>query len=150
MKRLCIIPCGAKKIWDIHPELGPIQAKDVYKSTFHHFCQEYANTFFSDWVILSAKHGFLFPEDYVAENYNLSFDHKSEEIIRIEQLKKQINNRKLNEFDEIILLAGKKHKKIVTQLFEEDKLVYPLHDCKGIGYMNQKLKKAIEARKEIL
>jgi hypothetical protein len=35
MKRLCIIPCGAKKIWDVDPGIGPSAAKDVYLSPFH-------------------------------------------------------------------------------------------------------------------
>ncbi|MGT4652759.1 DUF6884 domain-containing protein, partial [Bacillus cereus] len=32
MKRVCIIPCGAKKIWDVHPEAGSQPANLVYLS----------------------------------------------------------------------------------------------------------------------
>lgn len=45
MKRLCIIPCGAKKIWDVDPSIGPSAAKDVYLSPFHRACGAYAQTF---------------------------------------------------------------------------------------------------------
>ena len=58
MRRLCIIPCGKKKIWDKYPDYGPMEAKDVYISPFGKACQAYATMFFENWVILSAKHGF--------------------------------------------------------------------------------------------
>lgn len=58
-------------------------------------------------------------------------------------------NKKLLDFDEIILLAGKKHKKVVTKLYPEEIISYPLEGCKGIGYMLQKLKCAVENHTEI-
>lgn len=67
MRRLCIIPCGKKKIWDKYPDYGPMEAKDVYISPFGKACQAYATMFFENWVILSAKHGFLRPNDIVLE-----------------------------------------------------------------------------------
>lgn len=90
MRRLCIIPCGKKKIWDKYPDYGPMEAKDVYISPFGKACQVYATMFFENWVILSAKHGFLRPNDIVLENYDLAFDSKSDEIISMEQLKQQL------------------------------------------------------------
>ena len=63
--------------------------------------------FFENWVILSAKHGFLRPNDIVLENYDLAFDSKSDEVISIEQLQKQLVDKSLLQFDEIVLLAGK-------------------------------------------
>ncbi|HDR7795626.1 TPA: hypothetical protein QCY19_004311 [Bacillus luti] len=149
MKRLCIIPCGKKKIWDKHPDYGPLDAKDVYISPFGKACQAYATEFFEDWVILSAKHGFLRPDDIVQENYDLAFDSKSDEVISIEQLKHQMIAKNLYEFDEIVLLVGKKHKKVVTTLYPEEIITYPLEGCKGIGYMLQRLKQAVEAKKEL-
>ncbi len=63
--------------------------------------------FFENWVILSAKHGFLRPNDIVLENYDLAFDSKSDKVISIEQLQKQMVDKSLLQFDEIVLLAGK-------------------------------------------
>ena len=77
MKRICIIPCGKKKIWDKHSDYAPMEAKDVYISPFGKACQAYATMFFENWVILSAKHGFLRPNDIVLENYDLAFDSKA-------------------------------------------------------------------------
>ncbi|AJQ59523.1 hypothetical protein CON48_13295 [Bacillus thuringiensis] len=149
MKRLCIIPCGKKKIWDKHSNYGPMEAKDVYISPFGKACQAYATMFFENWVILSAKHGFLRPNDIVLENYDLAFDSKSDEVISIEQLQKQMVDKSLLQFDEIVLLAGKKHKKVVTKLYPEEMITYPLEGCKGIGYMLQRLIEAVKEGEEI-
>ena len=149
MKRLCIIPCGKKKIWDKHSNYGPMEAKDVYISPFGKACQAYATMFFENWVILSAKHGFLRPSDIVLENYDLAFDSKSDEVISIEQLQKQMVDKSLLQFDEIVLLAGKKHKKVVTKLYPEEMITYPLEGCKGIGYMLQRLIEAVKEGEEI-
>ncbi|MEK4413123.1 DUF6884 domain-containing protein [Bacillus sp. FSL K6-0268] len=149
MKRLCIIPCGKKKIWDKHSNYGPMEAKDVYISPFGKACQAYTTMFFENWVILSAKHGFLRPNDIVLENYDLAFDSKSDEVISIEQLQKQMVDKSLLQFDEIVLLAGKKHKKVVTKLYPEEMITYPLEGCKGIGYMLQRLIEAVKEGEEI-
>ncbi|AFQ14542.1 hypothetical protein P9Y62_29255 [Bacillus thuringiensis] len=149
MKRLCIIPCGKKKIWDKHSNYGPMEAKDVYISPFGKACQAYATMFFENWVILSAKHGFLRPNDIVLENYDLAFDSKSDEVISIEQLQKQMVDKSLLQFDEIVLLAGKKHEKVVTKLYPEEMITYPLEGCKGIGYMLQRLIEAVKEGEEI-
>ncbi|PEV31734.1 DUF6884 domain-containing protein [Bacillus thuringiensis] len=149
MKRLCIIPCGKKKIWDKHSNYGPMEAKDVYISPFGKACQAYASMFFENWVILSAKHGFLRPNDIVLKNYDLAFDSKSDEVISIEKLQKQMLDKSLLQFDEIVLLAGKKHKKVVTKLYPEEMITYPLEECKGIGYMLQRLKEAVKEEAEI-
>ncbi|OUM87621.1 MAG: hypothetical protein BAA01_04950 [Bacillus thermozeamaize] len=91
MKRLCIVPCGSKKVWDKAPSIGATEARHAYIGTFHKACQQYALQFFSDWVILSAKY-----------------------------------------------------------VFDNSKLAYPLSDCKGIGFMVQKLQRAVQEKKEIL
>ncbi|EEK94512.1 hypothetical protein bcere0027_25450 [Bacillus cereus AH676] len=126
-----------------------MEAKDVYISPFGKACQAYATMFFENWVILSAKHGFLRPNDIVLENYDLAFDSKSDEVINIEQLQKQMVDKSLLQFDEIVLLAGKKHKKVVTKLYPEEMITYPLEGCKGIGYMLQRLKEAVKEGEEI-
>ena len=113
MRRLCIIPCGKKKIWDKYPaDYGPMEAKDVYISPFGKACQAYATMFFENCYIIGEA-WILRPNDIVLENYDLAFDSKSDEIISMEQLKQQMIEKDLLQFDEIVLLAGKKHKKVV-------------------------------------
>lgn len=92
---------------------------------------------------------FWLPNDIVLENYDLAFDSKSDKVISIEQLQKQMVDKSLLQFDEIVLLAGKKHKKVVTKLYPEEMITYPLEGCKGIGYMLQRLKEAVKEEEEI-
>lgn len=148
MKRLCIIPCGNKKIWDKEPHLGGIEAQYAYIGTFHLLCQQYARTFFDDWVILSAKHGFLSPSAIVPGNYNVSFNMKSDEVINLEQLKVQSEEMILSQYKRYVVLGGKKFRPIIESIFTGE-YIYPLESCAGIGYMQQKLKKALLANQEM-
>jgi hypothetical protein len=150
MKRICIIPCGAKKIWDKHPATGPTRAREAYISPFGKSCQRYAARFFDTWVILSAKHGFLFPDDIVPENYDVAFDSGKPDIMTPEQLRLQAEEKGLDVFSEVVVLGGKKYHRVVTAVFGDSCLYrFPLADCKGIGYMLQRLNKAVAEECEI-
>lgn len=149
MKRLCIIPCGSKKIWDSQPEAGETEAMRVYKSAFHRACQSYARTFFTDWVILSAKHGFLLPHDQVSANYDVAFGTRNPEIISIERMSTQAKEKHLDEAEEVIVLGGKKFAAFIPRVFPEQRIEFPLADCQGIGYMLQKLNRAVEQKREM-
>lgn len=148
--RLCIIPCGSSKIWDKNPQVGPVQARDVYTGIFAVTCQRYAQTFFNSWVILSAKYGFLFPDDVVEGAYNVSFNNPTNETIKIETLIEQARDKGLDLFEEIVVLGGKNYSDRTKQVFiNGQEIILPLSDCKGIGYMLQKLSHALEQGKEI-
>lgn len=150
MKRLCIIPCGSKKIWDTKPEAGQTEAKNVYIGSFHKKCQEYASRFFEQWVILSAKYGILLPQDLIPSNYDVSFNSKSEEIVSLSVLKDQIAKKHLADFDELVVLGGKEYRKVVEHAFGcNHNFNYPLSECSGIGYMQQKLKNSLQNNEEI-
>jgi hypothetical protein len=56
---LVIVPCGRAKIWSKHPEAGPTAAADAYIGAPFIVNREYALHTVGDWVILSAKYGFL-------------------------------------------------------------------------------------------
>ncbi|MCY8027756.1 DUF6884 domain-containing protein [Bacillus sonorensis] len=150
MKRLCLIPCGKKKIWDIEPERGPSAARDVYLSPFHQACRNYAQTFFADWVILSAKHGFLMPDDIVPENYDVTFGMHHPEMMAFDELKAQAEQKSLMQYDEIVMLGGKKYRPVLRSVFGDGRrIIYPLEGYRGIGYMLQALKQAAAAGREL-
>ncbi len=142
---LCIVPCGSKKIWDKYPDTGPTPAEEVYIGSFAKKCQEYAKKFYPDsWCILSAKHGFLFPHDIVEKPYEVTFNKKYTNPISIDELTVQKLDKKLNEYNKIVLVAGKNYSSIVDELFTEPKIETPLEGCKGIGYMMSRLNKLID------
>ncbi len=145
MNTLCIVPCGNRKIWSKNPETGPTKARDVYIGPFAKKCREYAETFYPDcWCILSAKYGFIFPEDIIPENYNVTFLKPKTCPITIAELRNQATQKGLLSYPKIVVLGGRNYSQIVEKTFPGVILSVPLTGCKGIGYMMGRLKTAIE------
>lgn len=151
MRKLCIIPCGQKKIWDESNIISPAKAKYVYTGSFSKMCKQYAEKFhFNNWCILSAKYGFLFPDDIVPGPYNVSFNSKKTNPILIEDLKIQAHAKELFRYDGIVVLGGKNYANIVIDIFTRKKVNVPLKGCAGIGYMMGKLKSAIQNNESLV
>ncbi|MBP1948681.1 DUF6884 domain-containing protein [Virgibacillus litoralis] len=145
MSQLSIIPCGRKKIWDKNPSIGAVPAKEAYIGTLHKLCRNYAAQFTDKWVILSAKHGFLFADDIVDGQYDVTFNQKSDQIITFDRLREQVRDKKLDMFDQLIVLTGKKYKPVINGCFDDDlSRTFPLAQYKGIGYILQALKISLE------
>jgi hypothetical protein len=148
--RLCIIPCGSAKVWDKNPNAGPQLAKDVYRGVFSAACQRYAEAFFVHWVILSAKHGFLLPDDIIEETYNVSFVKPTSDTITIEDLHNQAKTKGLLHYQEITVLGGKHYVSRAKEIFNQGQdLSLPLADCRGIGYMLQRLTNTLKSDDQV-
>lgn len=144
MKSLCIIGCGKKKIWDENPEISFTEARELYTGSFTKKCIEYADKFHSkSFCILSAKYGLIFPDEKIQGPYSECFHHKKSNPITIEELKMQIKNKQLDEYDEIIIIGGKYYEELIKSLFPKKNIINPLKDCKGIGHMMKKLNESI-------
>jgi len=142
---LCITTCGNQKIWDKNPTAGPTKAKNVYIGQFATKCREYAEKFHqSSWCILSAKHGFLFPDDIVPCSYNVSFNDKKTNPITVRELRAQVTEMGLDKYSGIVVLGGRKYVAIIKEVFPTKEILSPLGDCKGIGYMMGRLNDAIK------
>lgn len=138
------IPCGSKKIWDKYPDAGENLAKDVYIGPFSSKCREYALKFYPDsWCILSAKYGFIFPDEIIEGPYDVCFMDKKSNPIGIRKLKKQRQDKNLNQYDNLVVLGGKYYTKMIKEVFNDITIENPLSNCKGIGYMMQRLNKLI-------
>lgn len=145
MKTLCIVPCGSKKIWDENPNAGPTKAEFVYIGSFAKKCREYAMKFYpSSWCILSAKYGYLFPDDIVPCSYNVSFNDKKTKPITTNELSAQAKTKGLDNYEQIVVLGGKNYVRMIMAVFPSKEIITPLSDCKGIGYMMGKLNDAIK------
>jgi len=95
-------------------------------------CKEYAEKFYpSSWCILSAKYGFLFPDDIVPSPYNVTFNDKRTNPISVEELSKQVKEKGLDKYEEILVLGGKKYVSMVRKAFSKKKVYVPLE-----GYNN--------------
>jgi len=152
-KCLCIATCGAKKIWSIDPHAPKhVPAKDAYVGPLSKKTIEYAKTFHPEnYVILSAKYGFLLPDEKISD-YD-AYCNKNP-IITISELKKQaaekvVNGTVLKDYDEIIVIGGSCYCNWVKEVFGEDKVECPLAGL-PIGKMLQRLKVAMTSRKPLV
>ncbi len=140
MKTLCIVACGKRKIWDESPEKGPVKAQNLYTGSFTKKCIEYAKkSDFDLWCILSAKYGFLFPDEVVQGQYNECFHNRSSNSVTLKELSSQIRFKKLNKYEKVIILGGNYYTEMIKKLFHEKEIYNPLNGCKGIGHMMKKL-----------
>ncbi len=144
MKTLCIVPCGSTKIWNKNPGAGPSPAEHVYIGAFSKKCREYAEHFYPlSWCILSAKYGFVWPDEIIPGSYNVSFNDLKTKPIGKDQLILQAREKGLDEFDELVTLGGRKYLAVVSAVFHGKRIVAPLSDCRGIGFIMAKMKRAL-------
>ena len=147
MKTLCIVPCGKRKIWDQNPDAGPTKARFVYIGPFATKCREYAKMCYpSSWCILSAKHGFMFPNDVVPGPYDVSFNDKRTNPITTKELLSQAIEKELDNYQPIVVVGGKNYVDIAKEVFSSKEILTPLSDCKGMGYMMSRLKDAVRRK----
>ena len=150
MDKLCVVPCGQRKIWSQEPGRGPTPAVEVYVGSFSRLCREYAQRFFDKWIVLSAKYGFLYPQDIVPADYNVSFNRVTPKPISIDELRCQIASRGLAEFDTIVVPGGRRYVEVVVAAFGGDySYELPLAGAAGIGVMMQRLRRALHDDQEI-
>jgi len=148
--RLCIVPCGKRKIWDDFPEAGATEARRTYTGNFAKTCISYAEKFYpNSYIILSAKYGFLFPDEIIPGPYNVTFKDPSTNPIEVEELKIQAEKKGLMKYDEIVVLGGRNYVSMAREVFQEKKIVDPLRGLSGMGEMIGALKRAIIEGREL-
>lgn len=114
---LVIIPCGKGKVWDRKPDAGGVRAHDAYTGAPFKVNREYAETFGSLWIILSAKYGFINPDFLIPEPYNVTFKKRSSGPVPIAKLKEQIADLGLDKFPTVIALGGKEYRAAIREAF---------------------------------
>lgn len=129
-KTLCVVPCSDSKI-----DYGPISVEKLYATSHSSFPQisRYAKTFHSNsWVILSAKYGFLFPDEIVCGPYNMTFDSDINRqkglTITVRMLKEQAKRKGLTEYERVLVLTPVRYYKRVEAVFRtlsNSEICYP-------------------------
>jgi len=143
MKTLCIAPCGDRKIWKKIPDAGPQKARNVYTGPYAGKCIQYAEKFYpSSWCILSAKYGFLFPDDVIQGPYNVTFKRKNTNPITIDELLIQADEKGLEGYEKIIVLGGREYSNMVEKILYGKNIYVPLKGL-AMGQSISKLKGAI-------
>lgn len=140
-----IVPCGNSKIWYREPDRGHVQAIDAYTGTPFKLNRRYAERFGDDWVILSAKYGFISPSYAIPGPYEVTFNRKSTNPISRDQLRQQVEDQRLYRFSLIVGLGGKAYREAISAAFRDSeiKLVFPFAGL-PIGRMLQATKRALD------
>jgi hypothetical protein len=152
MKTLCVISCGKAKIWDKNPRLGPTPAREVYTGSYTTSLRLYAERFYPrSWVILSAKHGFLWPNEVVDRPYDTTFLKRTKDVISRERLREQVQELALADYSEVVVIAGAKYAAEVRKAFEglSVKVRTPLAGAGGMALMQSRLRRALAKGKAL-
>lgn len=116
MNTLCIVQCGGQKIWKKYPNIGHVKAKEAYTSPYFKKNRDYAKRYGDNWVILSAKYGFLNPDEKI-EDYNVTFKMKKSSPISYKELRNQVESKGLDKYSTILVLGGKDYFDAVKAAF---------------------------------
>lgn len=152
MTRLCIVPCGKAKLWDRTPHAGPTAAREAYTGPLARATRCYAERFHPQaWAILSARHGFLAPQDLVPGPYEVSFVRRSPGIVAPEVLARQARRLGLGAQDEVLVVAGAAYVREVLRAFSLTGACVraPLAGLGGLGKMLQALARAVSEGREL-
>lgn len=150
MSVLAIVQCGQRKIWDKNPDAGPTAAKDAYVSPYFKKNRAYAERFADQWVILSAKYGFVQPDTEI-QNYNVTFLNSASNPISIHDLRRQVQQMRLYGFSEVLVIGGSVYAAVIQQAFGETTcpIHLPFKKFRGIGYIQQAVGNALKSGKPI-
>jgi len=140
---LIIIPCGAQKIWARRPGLGPVPAKDAYTSAAFGLNRRYAETFGSSYLILSARQGFLNPDDLI-EDYNVTFKKASTGPVAVDTLRRQVREMNLDRFELVIGIGGAEYRAAIAGAFADTKVMFPFAGL-SLGLTMRAVKRALES-----
>ncbi len=144
---LVIVPCGRAKIWDGDPSRGPTPARDAYTGPPFTVNRHYAERFGKRWVILSAKYGFVWPDDEIPGPYNVTFNDAKTAPIGLAELRRQCREMALHEFATVIGLGGKEYRLIVSQVFASTPTAahFPFANAGRVGDMMSAINRSIQA-----
>ena len=139
---LVVVPCGKAKIWDKHPDAGPTIAREVYVGAPFKVNRGYAERFGDRWVILSAKYGFLAPDETIDGPYNVTFKDRRTEPVSTATLYRQVIEAHLNDFHMVLALGGKDYQSVIEGAFEPKRVIFPFAGLQ-LGYALGAAKRAI-------
>lgn len=115
--KLVIIECGKSKIWNKNPSAGAQKASVAYTGPYFRTNRRFAESRGCDWMILSAKYGFMQPDFVIPGNYNVTFAKPSPHPISVQELKRQVEEQGLSRYDEITALGGRDYVDKVRESF---------------------------------
>jgi hypothetical protein len=137
MTRYAIVGCGKQKL-NLEGDKGPVAIARLYTSNYFELKREYAKECCDEYLILSAKHGLVFPDFHVEESYDQTIDDIDggqlerwttdvrEDLWRFGELQPK---------DRLVLLAGQQYLEPLEPTLQElpNPIERPFDDTDGIG-----------------
>ena len=141
-KVLVIAACSQTKLGST-PDVKA-KAKDMYQGRLFKLTRKLSEFCKWDYVIISAKYGFLYPEEEI-EGYEKFLKTKRDiEEVRpkvIPRLKEVIPN-----YDRILVIAGKNYREVLRKLIDER---FIFIKAKGYGDLCSRVKSVVNNQKEL-
>jgi cytoplasmic iron level regulating protein YaaA (DUF328/UPF0246 family) len=116
---LIIVGCGKAKIWKKRRGLGKVKAQDAYVGALYRSARAFAEKRGPNWLILSAKHGLL-PPDQPISNYNVTIGDRG--AITSQHLRSQWQ-RLRNKPALVICLASEKYVSLLRTSIPQSVLI---------------------------
>lgn len=144
---LYVVPCGKAKAWDKDPGRGPVKAGEAYTGRLAGTAARYARASGKAWVVLSARYGFLDPDELVPGPYDTTFARKSPDVVSVEALRSQLAAKGLGRYSEVAVLGGKAYVTRVRLAFAGTPAAIrtPLAGVGGLVLMAARLRRALES-----
>jgi hypothetical protein len=145
---LAVIPCSREKVWDLKPNAGAVRADQAYRSAFHRLTRQYAELHADEWVILSAKYGFLKPGDTIAGSYDVTFGRPDDPFISDAALRRQAVEQWAH-VGRVIVLCPSLYTARVRAAFTGVAIDTPLVGVGGWGLMHRWLAEQVTAHPKL-
>ena len=145
---LIVIPSGQTKIWKFDPKHGPAKAVDAYTGSPFQINKAFAQLFSDRWVILSPKYGFMDSDFMIPEDYDVAFKKPETKPISLEELKKQVQEKNLVDFNIVVVVGGEEYADIVTRLFSKQSRVVAPTKGLAMGMGMQRIKSLLNLSRE--
>lgn len=143
---LVIVPCGKSKIWKRDPAYGPANAEHAYIGAPFRINRAHAERFGEDWMVLSAKYGFVHPGFQLPGPYEVTFKNKKTGPIESSQLRAQVQQLDLHRFSTVVALGGAEYRRAIELAFANQpvSLQFPFAGQR-LGIMMRSTKRAIDS-----
>jgi len=144
-RTLCVATPSERRAWDSSPDF-PVRAGRAYTGGFSRKCQDYAERFYhGSWCILDPCHGFMWPEEVIRRPHDRCLYRPETQPLTAGQLNAHARRRKLDDYDAVIALGGRRFILLIEEVFPGKRVRAPLAGVGGIGEMMRTLNDAMAA-----
>lgn len=142
-RTLCLVTPSCRRAWD-KSSFRPIPAGSAFTGPFSRKCQSYAAKFYPGaWCILDPNNGFLFPDEVIRRQHSACLFRPWTEPMDLEVLRAQVRKRKLDQYEQIVVMGGRRFIILVEDAFHGRKVRAPLAGVGGIGEMMREMNLAL-------